>query len=73
MKSHDPKRHQQSFQPRKYLILALARDIRQDRSCVMIDAMAEHPWLLLLPHKAPYFIDFGVIIPADGDFHIARV
>jgi hypothetical protein len=73
MKSPDPTRRQQSFQPQKYLTLAPAKDICQDRSCVVIDGMPELPWLLLLPDKTPYFIDFGVINPANGDFHIARV
>src|ERR687895_1247225 len=73
VKSPDAKRLQQRFQLQTYLVLAPAKDIRQDRAGPVIDGMPEPPLLLLLPHKAPHFIDFGVIDPTNDDVHAARV
>ena len=73
MKAPDPEGLQQRFQLHKYLIRAPTKDIRQDGAGPVIDGMPEPPLLLLLSHKAPHFIDFGLINPADGDLHIARM
>src|SRR3712207_6202175 len=68
VESPDPKRLQQRFQLQKYLVLAPAKDIRQDRAGPVIDGMPEPPLLPLLPHKAPHFIDFGVVDPTNEGF-----
>src|SRR5215510_318592 len=52
----------------KHLILASAKHVRQHRACAMIDGVPQPPLLLLLPHKAPHFIDFGVLYATDHDF-----
>src|SRR5215831_15190887 len=73
VKSLDPKGLQQRFQLQKYLVLAPAKDRRQNRAGPVIDGMPEPPLLRLLPHKAPHCIDFGVVDPTDDDVHAARV
>jgi hypothetical protein len=71
--SHDPKGLQQGFQLQKHLVLASAKDIRQDNPGAMIDRMPEPSRLLLLAHKAPHFVDFCFVNSTDDDVHAARV
>src|SRR5215471_794300 len=56
------------LQLHKHLILASAKHVRQHCACAMIDGVPQPPLLLLLPHKAPHFIDFGVLYATDHDF-----
>ncbi len=70
MKSPDPTRRQQSFQPQKYLTLAPAKDICQDLAGPVIDGMPEPPLVSLLPDKAPHFIHLRLGDPTDHDVHV---
>src|SRR2546426_7943491 len=64
----DPKGLQQCLQLHKHLVLASAKHVRQHRTCAMIHGMPQPPLILLLPHKAPHFVDFGVLDAMHDDF-----
>jgi hypothetical protein len=71
--SRDPKGFQQGFQLQKHVILTPAKDIRSHGTRPVINRMPEPALLLLLPHKAPHFINFRFVYPTDRDFHVAGV
>ena len=69
--ARDPKGLQESFQQQEYLVLAPAKDIRQDLSGPVINGMPQPARLFLLAHKALPFSDLGVLDPVDTDFYVA--
>src|SRR2546428_9995431 len=59
IKAGEPKGLEQRFQLQKNLILATSKDIRQDRTRVVINRMPQPPLVLLLADKTPHLIYLG--------------
>ena len=59
IKAREPQGLQQRFELQKDLILATPKDLRQDRSRVVIDGMPQPPLVFLLTDKTPHLIHLG--------------
>src|SRR5213593_1729309 len=68
-KAGDPKGLQEGFQFQEHLILAATKDVCEDSAAPVVDSVPEPAWLLLAAHKAPHFINFGVLHSTDADGH----
>ena len=69
----DAKGLQQGFKLQKNFVSAMAKDIRQDFPCPMIEGMPQPAGLFLFPHKTPHFIDLCGLYSANAYCHGARM
>lgn len=66
----DPKGFQQGLELQEHLVLATAKYIRQDLDDPVIESMPQLPWLLLLAHEAPHFVDLCGLHLVNAHFHL---
>ena len=64
---------QERFELEKNVVLAAAKDLGQNGSCVMIDRMPQPAWVAFLADKTPHFIHLGFPRTLNGHRHLLGV